>query len=284
MWITPRILSSIIPRFSAFKNITSLSLHSFSVHHFDDLDIQSCFQHVFATVQKLNLEGPRTTAIDLLLFMCNFRALDDFSISDPEWDHETSGPPAPEVRVLPPLRGTLHLLRVHADSADFVSLLAGLSVAFQRVSLVNCQLPSTTINLLLKRLSSSLKSFSSSSWFISELSQHVSPSSIERQIQAAAFQIQIFRPVLESKKSSFLQEWFLSPNPSREYITRWGLFRPPTYGQSPWISTRRMWEILPTRNISGTSGGWMLNFTGLPRLTEGPTRPWLNCLPTPRLF
>ena len=220
MWITPQILSSIFPRFSAFKNITSLSLHLFSVHHFDDLDIQSCFQHFFPTVQKLNLEGPRTTAIGLLLFLCNFRALDDFSISDPEWDHETNAPPAPEARMLPPLRGTLHFLRVHADSANFVSLLAGLSVAFQRVSLVNCQLPSTSINLLLKRLSSSLKSFSSSSWFVSESSQHVSPFSTERQTQAAAFRIPIFHPVLESKKYSFLREWFLSPNPSREYITR----------------------------------------------------------------
>lgn len=166
MWITPPMLSSILPQFAAFKNITSLSLHSLTVHDFDDVNTRSIFGHLLPTVRKLDLEGPRATARGLFHFLCNFCALDDLSISDPEWDHEIEVPSAAEIGRLPPLRGTLHLMRLHADSVDFVGLLGGLPAAFRRVSLVNCQLPPGPINLLLKRLSSSLVSFSVSSWFI----------------------------------------------------------------------------------------------------------------------
>ena len=166
MWIVPPMLSPILPQFAAFKNITSLSLHSLSVHDFDDAETLSIFGHFFQTVRKLDLDEPRATTRSLLRFLCNFCALDDVSISDPKWDYETEVPPPAGAVTPPPLHGTLHFLRLHADSADFVRLLARLPLAFRRVSLVNCQLSSTSIDLLLKRLSSSLKSFSMSSWFV----------------------------------------------------------------------------------------------------------------------
>lgn len=165
MWITPSILFSILPRFAAFRSVTSLSLHSLSLHEFGDVDTQHVFGHFSPTVRELDLSEPRATPRGLIRFLHSFWTLDDLSISDPEWDHETEAPPIAEAGTLPPLHGTLHFLRLHADSADFVSLLAGLPVAFQHVSLVNCQLPSTPINRLLMRLSTSLKSFSVSAWF-----------------------------------------------------------------------------------------------------------------------
>ena len=177
MWIVPPMLSPILPQFAAFKNITSLSLHSLSVHDFDDTETQSIFGHFFLTVRKLDLDEPRATTRGLLRLLSNFRTLDDLSISDPKWDHETEVPTPAEAVTPPPLHGTLHFLRLHADSADFVSLLVRLPLAFRRVSLVNCQLPSMSIDLLLKRLSSSLKSFSVSSWFVGTSKFAVSSSS-----------------------------------------------------------------------------------------------------------
>ena len=135
------------------------------VHDFDDVNAWSVFEHFFPTVRKLDLDQPRATPRGLLRFLCNFCTLEDLDISDPEWNHEIGGSWAVEVGALPSLHGTLHLMRLHADSADFVSLLAGLPVAFRRLSLANCRLPSTPINLLLTRLSQSLESFSVSSWF-----------------------------------------------------------------------------------------------------------------------
>lgn len=166
MWIVPWMLSPILPQFAAFKNITSLSFHSLSVHDFDDFDTRSIFGHFFLTVRKLDLNEPRATTKGLLRFLCNFRTLDDLSISDPKWDRETEVSPPAEAVTPPPLRGALHFLRLHADSTSFINLLARIPLAFRRVSLVNCQLPSKPIDLLLKRVSQSLKSFSVSSWFI----------------------------------------------------------------------------------------------------------------------
>ena len=279
MWITPRTLSPILPRFTAFKSITTLSLHSFSAHHFNNLDTETIFGHFFPTVRKLDLDEPRTTAKALLRFLCNFRALDDLTISDPEWDYETGPPLAAEATTLPPLRGTLHFMRLHADSADFVSLLVGLPVAFQHVSLVSCQLPSASINLLLEQLSSNLKSLSLSSWFISELVRHSSPFPVNPQIQATVFPQSIFPPVRESRKSDFSQEWFRSRNPSVAYTPLWGQFRRPTYERLLWILTRSTLEILPIMSISKASGNWMLNYTELPQPTGVSTRPWLSYPP-----
>jgi len=220
MWITPQTLSPILPRFAAFKNVTTLSLHSFSAHHFDDLDTEAVFGHFFLTVRKLDLDEPRTTAKCLLRFLCNFCALDDLSISGPEWDHETDPQPDTEVGTLPPLGGTLHFLRLHADSADFISLLAELPVAFQHVSLVNCQLPSAPINQLLMQLSSNLESLSLSSWFISELSWHILPSPTNCQTQATVFLESICLPVLESGKFNFSRVWSRLKNLFAAYTTR----------------------------------------------------------------
>ena len=202
------MLSSILPRFAAFQSITSLSLHSLSIHHFDDVDIRSIFGHLFQTVRRLDLEEPHATARGLLRFLCNFCALEDLSISDPEWDRETKVPQAAEAGSTPPLHGTLHFLRLHADSADFVSLLAGLPIAFRCVSLVNCQLPSTPVNLLLKGLAQSLAALTVSSWFNGVSDPPRSPFPTNRQAQPIVSRTSILLPVLESRKSDFLWELF----------------------------------------------------------------------------
>jgi hypothetical protein len=168
MWITPWFLSTILPQFTAFKNITSLSFHSFSIQRFDDLTTQSTFGHFFPTLRKLDLEKPQTTVNGLLRFLRNFIVLDDFGISDPEWAREAGSPDTSDMGTSPPLCGRLRLLGLRNDSTDFVTLLAGFPIAFQHVSLVNCQLPFTSINLLLRRLSPKLKSFSASSCFTGE--------------------------------------------------------------------------------------------------------------------
>lgn len=155
MWIRPSMLEPILPRFTTFQSITSLSFYSLSVRHFEGADIQSIFGHFFQTVQKLVLEEPRATARGLFHFLRNFHALDDLSISNPEWDHETEVSPAAGARALSSLHGTLSLRRLGADSADFVGLLAGLPASFRRIWLVDCQLPSMQINLLLNRLTPS---------------------------------------------------------------------------------------------------------------------------------
>lgn len=164
MWITPHLLYPILPRFAAFNKITSLSLHSFSTHPFDAIDTRAIFGHLFQTVQDLNLEEPRATATSFLGFLSHFRVLDDLSVSDPEWDHDSSESSILGAQTWPPLRGTLHFLRIHADSAEFIKLLANIPTAFQEISLTNCRLPSALINQLLDRISSNLKIFSMSTW------------------------------------------------------------------------------------------------------------------------
>ena len=169
MWITPHLLYPILPRLAAFNKITSLSLHSFSIHPFDATDIRTIFRHLFQTVRDLNLEEPHANAASLLGFLSHFKVLDDLSISDPEWDHECGAPSVLGEQTWPPLRGTLHFLRIHEDSAEFINLLADITTALQEISLVNCQLPSALINRLLNRTSSSLKIFSMSAWSYSGL-------------------------------------------------------------------------------------------------------------------
>lgn len=159
------MLYPILHRFAMFNNVTSLSLDSFSINHFNEVDITGIFRHFFPTVRKLNLDDPRSSANGLIQFLLHFQVLDDFSISDPEWDDEKNAPALPTSAELPPFRGELHLLRLHADSADFIGLLACIPIAFQRVSIVNCKLPSIPINRLLNQLSSNLRAFSISAWF-----------------------------------------------------------------------------------------------------------------------
>lgn len=163
-WITPHMLYPILSRFSAFKAITRLSLHSLSVRAFNEVDTRAIFGHFFPTVKELNLEEPRATAKSLLGFLSRFQVLDNLSISSPEWEPEDTSV-ALEVETVPPLRGMLHFLWFHADSATFINLLAKVPISFQSVLFVNCRLPSTPINRLLRRLSPSLKSFSASAWF-----------------------------------------------------------------------------------------------------------------------
>ena len=174
MWITPHMLHPILPRFTAFRAVTCLSIHLFSVRLFSGVDTQAIFGHFFPTVKELNLEEPRATAKGLHQFICRFLVLDHLSISDPEWEPGNTIL-APEVETVPPLRGTLHFLRLHPDSAKFVDLLARMPVAFRDILFVNCQLPSTPVNRLLRRLSPTLKSFSASAW-LSGGSQQVHPS------------------------------------------------------------------------------------------------------------
>lgn len=165
MWIVPFLLYPILHQFAMFDNVTSLTLNSFSIHHFDEFDITEIFGHFFPTVRKLDLEGPRSSVNDLVRFLLHFRVLDDFSICDPEWDDEGNTRFISASAELPPFSGELHLVGLHADSADFIGLLALNPVAFQRVLIVNCQLPPDPINQLLSRLSLSLRTFSMSGWF-----------------------------------------------------------------------------------------------------------------------
>jgi len=101
----------------------------------------------------------------LIRFLLHFRVLDNFSISDPEWDDEDGAPSVSASTEPPPFRGELYLLRLHADSANFIDLLASIPIAFQRVTIVNCRLPAAPINRLLDQLSLSLRTFSMSAWF-----------------------------------------------------------------------------------------------------------------------
>ena len=163
-WIAPVFLYPILHRFAMFDNVTSLSLDSFSVHYFDEVDIVEIFRHFFLTVRKLHLEDPRSTVNGLVWFLFHFQVLDDFSISDPKWD-ETDVPFVSGSVGSPPFRGELHLMGLDTDSADFISLLACIPVAFRRVSVVGCQLPAAPLNRLLNRLSPNLRAFSMSTWF-----------------------------------------------------------------------------------------------------------------------
>jgi hypothetical protein len=165
MWIVPSLLHPILHRFAMFKNVTSLSLNSLSIHHFNEVDTTKIFGHFFPTVRKLSLEDPRSSARGLLWFILRFRVLDDLSICDPEWDDEESALLVSCSAEMPPFRGELEFLRLHDGSADFVNLLARVPIAFRRISIINCQVPSAQINRLLNRLSPSLASFSMSAWF-----------------------------------------------------------------------------------------------------------------------
>jgi len=104
----------------------------------------------------------------LVRFILHFRVLDDLSISNPEWDDEDGTPLDLTSTEPPPFRGELYFLGLHADSADFIDLLARFPIAFQQVLVVNCQLPPAPINRLLNQLSQSLRAFSMSAWFDSE--------------------------------------------------------------------------------------------------------------------
>ena len=163
-WITPHMLYPILSRLTAFESVTCLSLHSFSLRPFNEEDILAIFGRFFPTVRELNLEEPRATVGDLFRFLCRFRVLDNLSISDPEWEPGNTSP-ATGVGAVPPLRGTLYFLRLHADSENFVNLLASMPIAFKDILFANCRLPSKPVNRLLRRLSSSLKSFCASAWF-----------------------------------------------------------------------------------------------------------------------
>lgn len=163
------MLHPILHRFAMFNNVASLSLNSLSIHYFNEVDIIDIFGHFFPTLRELNLEGPRSSVNGLIQFLLHFRVLDDFSICDPEWDDEGNAPFVPASAELPPFRGELHFMRLHADSVDFITHLARIPVAFRRVLMVNCQLPPASINQLLDRLSPSLRSFSMSAWFDGEL-------------------------------------------------------------------------------------------------------------------
>ena len=168
MWIAPFLLYPILHQFAMFTNVTSLSLNCFSIHYFNEDEITEVFEHFFPTVRTLNLEDPRSSVNGLIRFLLHFRVLDDFSVSDPEWDGEDVLPVIPTSAKLPPFRGELYLLRLHADSADFIGLLAHIPIAFRRVLVVSCQLPPAPINRLLNQLSPSLRQFSMSTWFDSE--------------------------------------------------------------------------------------------------------------------
>ena len=163
------MLYPILHQFAMFNNVTSLSLNSFSLHHFNEVDITEIFEHFFPTVRKLSLEDLCSSVDALIWFLLRFRVLDDLSICDPEWDDEDNALFVSASAELPPFRGELHFLRLHADSVDFIDLLARIPIAFQQVSVVNCQLPSASINRLLNQLSPSLRVFSMSGWFDSAL-------------------------------------------------------------------------------------------------------------------
>jgi len=172
MWIIPVFLYPILPQFAMFDSVTSLSFDSFSLHQFDEDDIVEIFGHFFPTVQKLDLGDLRSTVGRLVRFLLHFRVLDDFSISDPKWD-EDDAPLASASVDPPPFRGELYFMGLNADSADFVSLLACIPIAFQRVSVVGCQLPSAPLNRLLNQLSLSLREFSMSTWFDGGFKAHL---------------------------------------------------------------------------------------------------------------
>jgi hypothetical protein len=126
------MLYPMLPRLSAFRTVTRLSLHSFSVHFFNETDIRAIFSHLFPTVKELNLENPCAVAGSLHKFICHFVVLDHLTISDPEW--EPGNEPLDDVEIVPPLRGTLHLQGFYADSGEFLDLLARTPVAFRGIA------------------------------------------------------------------------------------------------------------------------------------------------------
>ena len=187
------MLYPMLPALSAFRTVTRFSLHSLSVHFFNETDIQAIFGHFFPTVKELNLEEPCAAAGSLHKFICHFAVLDHLTISDPEW--ELGSESLDEVETIPPLRGTLHLRGLYADSEEFLDLLARTPAAFQDILFVGCQLPSEPTNRLLRHLSRSLKSFSASTWFNGELK--FKPARLPRitddkLLQATAFQASTF--------------------------------------------------------------------------------------------
>ena len=202
MWIRPSMLEPILPRFTTFQSVTSLSFYSLSVRHFEGADIQSIFGHFFQTVRKLVLEDTCATARGLFHFLCNFHALDDLSISNPEWDHEIEVPQAAEASAFPSLHGTLSLRRLGANSADFVGLLAGLSTSFRRIWLVDCQLPSMQINLLLKRLAPS----QAHPCIDGVPNYFIPPFLSNRRAQLTVPQLLIFHPAPELRESNSSRE------------------------------------------------------------------------------
>lgn len=208
-WITPRLLYPILHQFAAFRNVSSLSLHSLSIELFDAADVKAIFGHFFPTVRSLDLEGPRAKATSLLEFLLHFQALDDLGISDPEWDHE-SATPLTGRQVWPPLRGTLHFRGVRADSVEFIDLLTGIPIAFRHVCLVCCQLPPALINQLLDRTSSCLKTFSISTWFRGGSCEASTSSAVllTTRSQAIVVMQSIFPAAIKLKSYCSSPEWY----------------------------------------------------------------------------
>lgn len=164
MWLEPQILRLFSPNLSAFRAVTTLSLHSLPLSLFTPTDVRGVFGHFFHTVKKLNLDDPISTPRGLIGFLCCFFATESLTISSPEWVSLCDGPTSPVER-LPPFTGKLSLSKFQRDSTPFIRLFSKLPINFWSVTVVDCEWDPLPFSRLLHRVSHSLKRFSASAWF-----------------------------------------------------------------------------------------------------------------------
>lgn len=162
MWLEPKILRLVSPYLSLFRAVTTLSLHSLPIFHFDEDDVSAVFGQFFPTVKKLNLDDPTSSPRELIHFLCHFSAVENLSISSPEWvERGSSISPAGSI---PPFTGKLYLSKFQQDSTPFVRLLSKLPMSFRHITVIDCDWDPLPFSHLLRRVSHSLKHLAVSAW------------------------------------------------------------------------------------------------------------------------
>lgn len=164
MWIQPRLLIHFSHHFSIFTNVTSLTIDTLPIYLFSQVELQNVFDHFFRTVTELSLESPWSNPHDLIAFLRHFSELDSLTISDPEWVDTRQFLFHPR-KASPPCKGTLDLIRFDSNSGLFIRLLSRLSLGFKQLSIIDCSLEGSELELLLDRLGENLKSLVISAWF-----------------------------------------------------------------------------------------------------------------------
>ena len=167
MWMDPYLLSPFSHHFSAFTNITSLSIDSLYIYLFSQAELRKIFDHFFRTVTELSLDSPCCDPQDLVAFLRHFSRLESLAISEPDWVESRQFLFHPRMPS-PPYNGKLELIRLCPKSGTFLRLLSRLPLQFKELSIINCSMEASEFSPLLDRLGESLGSLVVSAWFRGE--------------------------------------------------------------------------------------------------------------------
>lgn len=168
VWLEPRVLRQLSPHLSSFCAVTTLSLHSLPLYLFSGDDLMAIFGHFFHTIRRLDLDHPNSTPQGLISFLCRFSAIENLTISSPEWVSSDDEPTFPAEHT-PPFTGKLSLSKFQEDSSTFVRLLSEFPINFWSIKVLDCEWDPLPFGYLLRRVSHSLKHFAVSAWSNGEL-------------------------------------------------------------------------------------------------------------------